>query len=734
VTETSSIQNRGLESGSLIVGRIRPPMAMWAALEGITSTTAVKHGVLIIFSQEVRGRIGVFCNRYISGAVLESTGESGLDAVRTLLSIKGGMFGFRACMANEWDEVGQSLGLDIDELLMSRTTDEDADHALRGLMVPGSQLVRGSDAALFEDEEERSEALQPAAQPVERTKDKEPTTESSNEGDFSYLDWFADQMGQKEELPKFRQILMTALPKATTAENEHNQEPEQVEQLPAEPESDMHMYGKLLQSEQDKVIRDIERSMERGRVEPEKVEEAVSDLQLLSEFIQSEQDRAQKWIGLDQIPTPKAAGGSGARVTSETLKTSQRMRAANFEATGNTTQDVDNLVASSVSRVTSTRDFVKPISDSPMNTALPNRIDVTVHFWQRPPVIIALSVIAIGGLVFAISSHQANVGFEATLNDARRGLHQNPVAAAKLLTAAIQNHEGNPRGYFYRGIAFGAAGDYDKSIADLDTAFMKGEDRKLVELAKAAAACRNAKYEEAITSCDAVLAREPNNAQAQSLKALSAQLLKAAEPPPVVVAPKPAVDVASTQPVKPKKAGPLDKSIISDALENKETKLPKDPAQLLRMGYDYLRAGDKSEAMAIFSEAVRRSPNEPEARRYLAHLLVEQGSPEAAVSQFNALVSLHSLKSTDVIDYANALNDSGNAEHAQEVLAHFIQQSPNDINMRAELIRLYAAAGKKDQADALYRESMPLATTSEARSLLQDAGGDANETIHIRRR
>lgn len=726
-------------------------MAMWSALEGITSTTSVTRGVLIIFSQNIRGRIGVFCNRYISGAMIEPTGEVGLEAVRTLLSIKGGMFGFRACIADEWSEVSQSLGLDIEELLTSRTSDEGADQALRNLMMPGSQLVRGSDAALLEGEEEafaptssESEGSDSAAEePLEAADDPlEPSLDSTG-GDFSYLDWFADQMGQREQLPKFRQILMSALPKAGSTDSvDHHDAPaaETTESAPAEPESDLQLYGRLLQSEQDKVIRDIERSMERGRVDHGMVEETVSELQLLNEFIESEKERAQKWTGLDEIPTPKMSGGAsqtGARVGPDALRTSQRMRAANFEVTGNTAQDVDNLLATSVSPATP-KEFVKPNEKPPAGRIDPSRIDFTVHWWQRPPVISTLSVIAIGGLIYAINSHQANNAWEATLDDARRGLRQNPAAAAKLLTKAIQNHESSPRGYFYRGIAYGAAGDYDQSIHDLDTAVIKGEDKKLVELARAAAACRNSKYEEAISACDSVLKLDPNNSQAQSLKTLSVELKKAAEPLPVMVSHKPPEETQQPkeeEPEKPVKKAPLNTAVIADALHNDEPKLPKDQKQLVALGYQYLRSGDKSQAMSIFVEAVKRNPNDAMARRYLAHVLSEQGSAEAAVSQFNALVSLNALQASDAVPYALSLSEAGNEDRAKEVLAHFVKQAPNDINIRVELLRMYSNSGQKDKADALYQESLQYVQSDEARRMLQDAhGADNGETIHIRRR
>lgn len=714
-------------------------MAMWSALEGIASTTAVRHGVLIIFSQNVRGRLGIFCNRYISGAVIESSGVAGLEAVRTLLAIKSGMFGFRACMGDEWTEVGkQSLGLDLHELLIQRNPDEGAETALRALMMPGSQLVRGSDLPIYDGEESLmgGESLLadgslmggdlsgPVDSDAERTFEPvEAETELTTDSGFSYLDWFADQMGQRDELPKFRQILMTAAPAAPPQGGNSAHAESRTGEISFAPpqesqaaDSDVALYGRLLQSEQDKVNRDIERSLERGRL-PENgtMDDAVSDLQLLSDFIEAEKERAQRWVGLDEIPTPAVdVMHSGAHTTAaDVLRVSQRMTAVNFEET----KSSDGV----------TTPPAPPRLDM-------TRVDVTVHWWQMPAVITVFVSLAFGLIAYAILTYQGNSTFHATIADARRGLRDNPGAAAKVLTDAIASQPGNPRGYFYRGIAYGAAGDYEKSVHDLDSAYTKGEEFKLVELAKAAAGCRASKYVEAIASCDAILRRDPNNSQAKALRKLAEDLEKAAQPPSVVAAPASEETPSQTKPAT-RKSSPLDKSIISDALPS-QTKLPTDPRKLIQLGYNALRDGDRADAADLFAEAVKRAPNNPDARRYLAHTLAEQGNQEGAAGQFSALVSLGALTPRDVLKYAEVLEGLNKSDSARQMLAHFVETSPNDLNIRTELLRLYAEANMKADADALYNASLQYATSPATRAALDAArGGSADEgTIHIRRR
>jgi tetratricopeptide (TPR) repeat protein len=352
--------------------------------------------------------------------------------------------------------------------------------------------------------------------------------------------------------------------------------------------------------------------------------------------------------------------------------------------------------------------------------------------------VISVFVLAAFGLIaYAIVSYQSNSTFQATLADARRGLRENPAAAATILTKAIASQPGNARGYFYRGIAYGAAGEYEKSIQDLDNAFMKGEEFKLVELAKAASACRASKYVEAIASCEAVLRRDPNNSQAKSLKKLSEDLEKAAQPPSVVATPNSDSAEGSAKKEEPvtHKVVPLDKSIIADALP-KHTKLPSDPKKLIQMGYEALRSGDRDDAVDLFTEAVKHAPNDSDARRYLAHSLAEQGSAAAAASQFSALVSLGGLTPRDALKYAEVLQSLNKEDSAREMLAHFVETNPNDLNIRVELLRLYSDAGMKDRATALYNSSLPLATTEAARAALDEArGADADAaTIRIRRR
>lgn len=873
MTETASVQSAPGE-GSLVVGRIRPPMAMWAALEGVINTSPVRNGVLIIFSQDIKGRIGIFCNRYISGAIVEPSGEMGLEAVRELLSIKGGMFGFRACMGDESAELAQSLGLDIEELLQSKSAEAGAGDALRNMMIPGSSLLRTSD---FSEEAEQI-AEEGAADKTEGPAD-EPAGDGEG-GDFSYLDWFAEQMGSKDQLPKFRQILAPALPPQV---DPNKKSVEVVHQA----ENDLELYGRLLEAEKLKVIRDIERSMARAGVA--NGAEEVSDLKLLSEFIQSEQNRAQKWQGLDEIPTPHGAGGGRAP--------SMRPRSSSQKTTGEFGKECNDLVTSVRQTTPIPKDFIKRTAEE----TLPVKRLFAPDWLRRPYVIGGTCIAILGVMIIVISGMQTSNEYNDCVRQAKTALDARRFDDALfLLNKAVEKDPVNQKAYFYRGIAYATSGDYDNAKKDFDAAIMRGAPRERVLLAEASGACRASKFEEALKSADEVLKGNPKNVEALMIKAtclernkdylsvdevttrglsstedndIRAHLLvqrgfaraktgkhslasadfgeaiklnaspaafmqrgdayrllkkyseaaadygkvingdprnydayvargmcynelhqeKAAmkdfgralainksgvealiqrgslhlknanyrlaandledamalAPHDVETQQKLASAYTQLHRTFPKSwlhaassthlASSSSSSMISDATSNSSPlKMPSSMKDLLAVGYKYLTQGELQYAQDMFAEAIRREPNNPDARRYMAHTLVESGSSSAAASQFNALSSLQTLTSRDALSYAKALSNSGARDTALDVLTKYVGTYPADFHLRAELIKQYNLIGFAAKAQTCYRDGLNYARTSAQRAILdaayhasgsptQSGGNDTND-------
>lgn len=92
---------------------------MHDALEAVARHKNVKYGLLRVTSNTSSGLIGVFCGRFITGAVMSLSGESGYPALRNLLAAKDGSFAFMDASDEPVREVNQSLGVDLQTLLSS---------------------------------------------------------------------------------------------------------------------------------------------------------------------------------------------------------------------------------------------------------------------------------------------------------------------------------------------------------------------------------------------------------------------------------------------------------------------------------------------------------------------------------------------------------------------------------------------------------------------------------------
>lgn len=90
---------------------------MHDVLDGVYRHKNITNGVLRITSNGGSGLIGVFCGRFLTGAVLTLTGESGYTALKRLLSVNDGTFAFMDAQRESLPDLRQSLGVDIAALL-----------------------------------------------------------------------------------------------------------------------------------------------------------------------------------------------------------------------------------------------------------------------------------------------------------------------------------------------------------------------------------------------------------------------------------------------------------------------------------------------------------------------------------------------------------------------------------------------------------------------------------------
>lgn len=127
---------------------------MHDALEAVARHKNIKHGVLRVTSNSCSGLLGVFCGRFITGAMLSLTGEAGLPALRELLSAKDGSFALLDVSDEPITELNQSLGVDLAAVLASVDFSLDSipvsEESLIGLTSTGEE-VRLIDTSAVED-------------------------------------------------------------------------------------------------------------------------------------------------------------------------------------------------------------------------------------------------------------------------------------------------------------------------------------------------------------------------------------------------------------------------------------------------------------------------------------------------------------------------------------------------------------------------------------------------------
>lgn len=136
-------------------GQITQADGLRDALEGILSAKAVQNGVLRIQSDLVSGRVGIFCARFITGAQVDSTGESGGLALRRLLAARNGSFSFEDARGSDISDLKQSLSIDVEILLENMTQLLDgksvtlSDGSMFGFAMPAQRIKKptGEDAA-----------------------------------------------------------------------------------------------------------------------------------------------------------------------------------------------------------------------------------------------------------------------------------------------------------------------------------------------------------------------------------------------------------------------------------------------------------------------------------------------------------------------------------------------------------------------------------------------------------
>lgn len=839
---------------SMVVGKIPPGEGLWGAIERLKTCDSIRNGTLVVFSHEQSGRIGVFCNRYLTGAVIDSSGEKGLKSLKTLLALDTGMFCFRPCWGDEPSELGQRICVDIEDVLQVRktrgltTSTSDAIQAVSAKAKidpkyePGpehsGETAEGdagsatdsagqeySEAAISPSQEDGSK-LQPGdeinAEPPQEGQSlaDEPSEQKESSSDGLHLDYLDWSEKQKDESLNLRKILLPMM--KPSVENTANK---------TQSERDLDTYRQILREEEDKVRQAIDATLSRGAPDSSQ-HQVVDDMQLLAGMLHSQEEMiGKRWQGLDDIPTPNAArhmddsgdfkAGAPRRTTREFLSGCADL----IEQKG---------------KFTDPREFIKKV----------DRGEEAAHFWQSHPR--AWIGVCAGGFVVvivALAGYLNSSQVASCIKDGQQALKLNNWdAAAVVFSDALHKDPFNSKAHFYRGIALEEMGDdkraqddfkyaksgipstdiaiatagmqlknenWQKAVDTCDDAITHGAKSLTIYRLRANANLHLGAFKDAVGDCDNALSLckdEAIRAQIladrgfakmhlqdyaggaadfdaaikihpdQSLYMLKADSLRKAGRNAGAIATYNRVldldaknydayvargmceanlhrkeeaiqdfgraleinpngvealiqrgslqlssgayrqamdDLQSALDLNPTIAEAQQKLELAYAKDKGEqpkpllladtgsrVKLPSDPRQLVIIGYNEINKGDLDGAIECLVQAVKKQPNNVNARRYLAYAFVRAGSFNEAVQQFKALSGLQILSNEDILNYADALEGAGNSKGAADLLAPCVSANESDVQMRSRLARVYYRAGQEAAGDQIILDGL----------------------------
>lgn len=106
---------------------------------------------------------------------------------------------------------------------------------------------------------------------------------------------------------------------------------------------------------------------------------------------------------------------------------------------------------------------------------------------------------------------------------------------------------------------------------------------------------------------------------------------------------------------------------------------------LLNFGYRGLYEGKVDEATAALIRAVKKEPNDPRARRYLAYALINQDEKYEAIRQFEALGQLGDQNKEDQLTLSDVFKSVERVKDAVIVLQKCLEKNPLDARVRIKL-------------------------------------------------
>jgi tetratricopeptide (TPR) repeat protein len=860
-----SAQSAPPDSGqaSFVVGKILPGQGLWGALESISTCDTVRNGVLVVFSPQSSGRLGVFCNTHITGATVDSTGAQGSKGIHELLSVTAGMFCFRPCFGDETAELGQQIALSIKDLLDLRAENDDAQPAnladtLSRIPVADIERPHGDDfldsieempiestlVVTFGDNLPAStEALTPVAE----------SKPDSDEGEGSdYFDW-SGQSKASTESPNLRKILLPVMSPPTAGVD-------QTDQI----NRDLSLYKQVLQDEEVRVLKNIEKTKEKAAVDSA-AQKTLDDMQMLHGMLQQqEQFISQRWQGLDEIPTPRSLDAVPLQgdVTEHTHVDSsgQLSAGAPLRAKSEFLSGCEDLITNVV-RPTDPGLFLRKFTSEPEGAS--------IQFWRAHPVMAGLGIVAAFTIFgMSLSAQWDMSSMRTSLKEGKENIKAERWSDAIIsFNDAIAKNPNYAQAYFYRGIALEEFGDENGAKADFKSAKDHGIPLADVAVAQAGIEIRREEWQKALDICDDAIKRgaksvplfrlrtdanlhlgayidakndcenalaaihnDPNQdlrariladrgyakiqlqdfeggandfeqalkvnpdkalfmlkgdayrkakrfedaiedynqvlekdrhnydaytargicevalgrkekaltdfgraleinqngvealIQRGSLQLSSGAYRSALDDLQLAWNLNPTIEEARSKLMmayaQMKKEVP--KNLLLTERQSARRKLPSDPKQIVIIGYQLMNNNDLEGASDVLIEAVKRDPNNPNARRYLAHVFALSGNAAAAASQFKALSALEKLTDQDSLTYSDMLANSGEPKKAADILTWLLSQKPDNIPVRIKLARLYYQSGQKNEGDQLAQDGLSQAVATSDKEQLLD--------------
>jgi tetratricopeptide (TPR) repeat protein len=472
---------------SFDVGKIKPPNWLWSSLRAVRRTEGVRNGVLIIHSEKMSGRIGIFCNRYISGARTDRTGLAGMDALKLLLSIKTGMFAFRPCLAAEGAELKQDLALDIEEILAARATTGDmatpADVVAPELLPhPDGQMesIRFSDGDA--DMSELADSLGTGGlfyTPVTTVPALKPRAQVEPEsGEFRAIgDTLKPAIFIPEIPPPDAQVTTGGF--------------------------DLNKYRDLVEQESDKIAAQLKDAMADSPVDVTPKAELMEDLRLFGDMLKAEGKRVRGWLqeDLDAIAIPKSDAEG---------KPAASIKRGQFAA------ECDDLVSENL--LAKIKESQKPAAEPVPEPVEPEPSEA---YWVQHPTIAGVAAVAVAVAVTVVGYVSLTAGNTANLLvQGQNALSDNrPQEALVYFEDALKKSPDSGRAFLFRGLAHESLNNPERALPDLNKALSLGEPKSVVLPARASVEVSMRDYDKAIEDCTTVIVDDPHNVEAYRVRA-----------------------------------------------------------------------------------------------------------------------------------------------------------------------------------------------------------------------